>query len=288
MKQEQKGRSGKAFFLATVGLIFAAILTTVLLANDKRNLRTLLTYLGHPEILQTVEPTPAPVQVRSLRTVRLAARTLIFPTHMFADMRVPQQNFIRFIQSDPRTLCEELSEGGFGDLDWTVSSAAQENWECSSTIVLPAPEGEEAVPSSLFIFIRGDGEKRVTSFRVKLNVENAADAGTVAERGGEAASIFLNQVRWGNADEIITRIKAYQPFDIRNFGSRIQFKREFGEPPRYNFLASQTNRPLSQSAADLYFDRTQWFPLRSNDGTPKIGGMMAGENRDGLPLPPGP
>ena len=138
--------------------------------------------------------------------------------------------------------------------------------------------------SSVFIFIKGDGENRVTSFRVKLNIENAADSAKIADLAGNAANIFLRQVRWENSAEIIGKIRALEAFDIRNFGSRIQFKREFGETPRYNFLANQISKRGPKTPGDLFFDRSKWFPLTGSDGLPMIDGMMAGESAEGLTL----
>ena len=62
-------------------------------------------------------------------------------------------------------------------------------------------------------------------------------------------------------------------------------KKEFGETPRYNFLANQIFKRGRKSAAELYFDRTKWFALTGSDGLPMIDGMMAGETEGGLPLP---
>jgi Family of unknown function (DUF6030) len=284
MKEEQKSRSGKMFFLVAVGLIFAGIMATVLLANGQRNLHLLLTYLGYPDLLATTEPAPNPVKITPSERVLLPPARMVLPVYAFSDFKAPQQQFIRLIQSDPRTLCERLKTGGFGDLDWTVSTGNKDNWECSSSVDLPARGSEQTVPSSIFIFIKGDGENRVTSFRVKLNIENVADTMKVADLAGNAANIFLSQVRWGNPGAIIGKIHALEAFDIRSFGSRIQFKREFGETPRYNFLANQINRAGRKNPGDLYFDRSEWFPLTDSDGLPMIDGMMAGESSDGLTL----
>lgn len=272
------------FFLVAVGLIFAGILTTVLLANDKRNLHQLLAYLGYPDLLATAEPPPKQVKITRSRTVRLPPARMVVPVYAFSDFKAPQQQFIRRIQSDPRTLCERLKTGGFGDLDWTASSGNKDNWECFSSVDLPVRGSDQTVQSSIFIFIKGDGENRVTSFRVKLNIENVADTIKVADLAGNAANIFLNQVRWENPGEIIGKIHALEAFDIRNFGSRIQFKREFGETPRYNFLANQIGKPGRKTSGDLYFDRNEWFPLTGSDGLPMIDGMMAGESSEGLTL----
>jgi hypothetical protein len=284
MKEERKSRSGKVFFLVAVGLVFAGILTTVLLANSHRNLDLLLAYLGYPDLLERIEPAPKQVKITQSRGVRLPPARMVLPVYVFADLKAPQQHFVRLIQSDPRSLCEQLKSGGFGDLDWTVSSANKDNWECSSSVDLPAASAGGTTQSSVFIFIKGDGENRVTSFRVKLNIENAADTIKVADLAGSAANIFLSQVRWGNPGEIISKIHALEAFDIRNFGSRIQFKREFGEIPRYNFLANQINKPGRKAPGDLFFDRGKWFPLTGSDGLPMIDGMMAGESSEGLTL----
>ncbi|MCV9966018.1 DUF6030 family protein [Pararhizobium sp. BT-229] len=286
MKRERKSRSGKIFFLVAVGLVFAGILATVLLANGHRNLDLLLTYLGYPDLLARIEPAPQEVKITQSRGVRLPPARMILPVYAFADLKAPEQHFIRLIQSDPRTLCEQLKSGGFGNLDWTVSSANKDNWECSSFVDLPARSAEVTAQSSVFIFIKGDGENRVTSFRVKLNIESAADTIKVADLAGSAANIFLQQVRWGNPGEIIRKIHALEAFDIRNFGSRIQFKREFGETPRYNFLANQVSKPGKKAPGDLFFDRGKWFPLTGSDGLPMIDGMMAGESAEGLMLDP--
>lgn len=284
MNVPQKSRSGKIFFLVAVGLVFAGILATVLLANNHRNLDLLVTYLGYPDLILKPAPQPKQVTIKHSRGIRLPPARMVLPVYAFADLKTPEQRFIRLIQSDPRSLCEQLRDGGFGELQWTSSLANSENWECSSSIDLPPPDAAQAVHSSLFILIKGDRENRVTSFRIKLNIENAADTAEVAKRGGEAANIFLHQVRWGNPEEIIAKIQALEDFDIRNFGSRIQFKREFGDTPRYNFLANQIGKTDRNVPGDLFFDRSKWFPLTGTDGLPMIDGMMAGESAGGLPL----
>ncbi|WP_426240661.1 DUF6030 family protein [Pararhizobium sp. DWP1-1-3] len=282
MNVQRKGRSGKIFFVVAVGLVFAGILATVLLANNHRNLDLLLTYFGYPNLIIKADPAPQQVKITQSRSIRLPPARMVLPVYAFNDLKTPEQHFIRLIQSDPQTLCEHLKEGGFGELAWTISRANNNDWECSSSVELPPSSAPEQ--SSLFIVIKGDEENRVTSFRVKLNIETAADTAKVTELAGQAANIFLRQVRWGNPEEIIGKIHALEPFDIRNFGSRIQFKKEFGETPRYNFLANQIITRGKKMPGDLYFDRSKWFALTGSDGLPMIDGMMAGESAGGIPL----
>lgn len=95
MKNLRKSRSGKVFFLAAVGLVFAAILATVLLANNHRNLDLLLAYLGYPDLLPEPEPPPREVEITQSKAIRLPPGRMVLPVHAFADLRVPHQQFFR-------------------------------------------------------------------------------------------------------------------------------------------------------------------------------------------------
>lgn len=177
-----------------------------------------------------------------------------------------------------------MKEGGFGNLDWTENIVTKKNWECLSFTEVRARAGSKK-KSSVFISINGNAENRVTSFRVKLNIEDLDDTIQVTDLAGNAANIFLRQVRWENPGEILGKIHGLEVFDIHAFGSRIQFKREFGDTPRYNFLAYEVGKSGIALPVDRYFDRNLWFPLTSSDGLPMVEGMMAGEGSQGLPLP---
>ena len=176
MKTVQKSRSGKAFFLTAVFLVFAAILGTVLLANGQRNLSRLLAYFHIPVTSESLRAQPQRVRIRHSKGVRLPPARMALPVYAFAHMRAPEQHFTRAIRSDPRTLCEQLKSAGFGGMDWSASSGNKENWECSSLTTLPSKEAGDVPQSSVFVFIKGDAENRVTSFRVKLNIETPADS----------------------------------------------------------------------------------------------------------------
>ena len=75
MNVQRKNRSGKIFFLVAVGLVFAGILATVLLANNHRNLDLLLTYLGYPDLLPHAAPEARQVKITQTRSLRLATGT---------------------------------------------------------------------------------------------------------------------------------------------------------------------------------------------------------------------
>ncbi|PST17266.1 hypothetical protein C7U60_19015 [Mesorhizobium plurifarium] len=275
MEKKQKGRSGIAFFFAAVGLIFTAIAATVLLANEQRHLKRLLANLGFamppPQVEQQPEAAPGP------RRKAEPAKVLL-PPYIFTDLRTPEQQFIRQIRSDPRALCEGLREAGFRDLEW--KSAESGRWECSSLVPFARPGQETS--SSIFILVKGRGEEEITSFRVKLNIEHNGDTPVVTSAAAKAASVFLSEVRWAGSASIALSIQGLQEFDLKRFGSRIQFKREMGDTPRYNFLASQEAQTRPKSIAELYFDREKW--LAPGDGT--IVSFVRGPSAWARPAPP--
>ncbi|MDK1377166.1 MULTISPECIES: DUF6030 family protein [unclassified Sinorhizobium] len=262
MEKNQKGRSGIAFFFLAVALVFTAILATVLLANEQRNLKQLLTAAGLPTTMLE-EAKQEANQAEPAREVRKKSEPprMLLPARTFEDLHTPEQQFLRDIRSDPRALCEGLRDAGFRELEW--KSAESGRWECSSLIPLARP-GEDN-PSSVFIFVKGNGEDEITSFRVKLNIERPEDTQAVTSAAAKAASVFLTQVRWADSASIALRIQALKEFDLKRFGSRIQFKQESGDVPRYNFLANQAARTRPKTIAELFFDRGKW--LTPGDGS---------------------
>lgn len=253
MEKKQQGRSGIAFFLIAVMLIFTTILATVLLANNQRNLKQLLAAMGFE-----IAPPEAPKRPEPVRTTpkKPEPPRAILPGHAFADLQAPEQQFVRQIRSDPRALCDGLKDAGFRELEW--KSAESGRWECSSLVPLARPGEENS--SSIFIFVKGSGEEEITSFRVKLNIERPEDRQAVTTAAARAASVFLDHVRWADAASVTLQMQALKEFDLKRFGSRIQFKRESDEvTPRYNFLANQPPRARPKSIAELYFDRSKWL-----------------------------
>ncbi|OCP11101.1 MULTISPECIES: DUF6030 family protein [unclassified Ensifer] len=254
-------RTGLRFFLIVLLLIVTAILATALLANGQRNLKKVLLALGLPTTLLEGEK---PAEQKTARPTKRGPPLIALPAWTFQDLHTPEQQFLRAIRSDPKALCDELREAGFRELEWKSSAGERGQWECSSLISFPRP-GEDR-PSSIFIFVKGSGEEEITSFRVKLNIERQDDSQAVTTAAARAAAVFLDHVRWADAASVTLRIQALKEFDLKHFGSRIQFKRESDEmTPRYNFLANQPPRARPKSIAELYFDRSKW--LASGDGS---------------------
>ncbi|HEV7321027.1 MAG TPA: DUF6030 family protein [Ensifer sp.] len=258
---EKPRRTGLRFFLVALLVIVTAILATALLANGQRNLRKALLAFGLPT---TFLDKQKPVEQGEAGPTKRQPPRIALPAWTFQDLGTPDQQFLRVIRSDPKALCDELREAGFRELEWKSSAGERGQWECSSLVNFPRP-GEDK-PSSIFIFVKGSGEEEITSFRVKLNIERKEDAQAVTTAAARAASVFLDHVRWADAASITLQIQALREFDLKHFGSRVQFKRESDETtPRYNFLANQPPRARPKSIAELYFDRSKW--LAYGDGS---------------------
>lgn len=284
MKKVEAGRSGRTFFLTALLVIFAAILIPLLLANDERNLKHVQTYLGLPAtglwepLMRLLTPARPENEIAPIRKgKRLPAPQIALPSYAFSDLQNTPQHFFRVIQSNPRTMCDSIAKAGFGEMQWTADGVSTAYWECSSyTPVGETPADENSAPSSIFVSIRGSGEERVSLFRVKINIENPADSARAADLGAKAVSIFLTQARWDNEQDLVDKVRRLEDFDVRTFGSRIRMKREFGETPRYNFIANRDIRSKDHTSQEEYFDRGRWLTISDKRDVRMVGGMMAG------------
>jgi hypothetical protein len=296
MAQTRKGRSGRTFFIIAVLTVFSAIVGTVLGANDLHNLNRVLAHFGYPSVSASqfsvpwpFAPRPAgPVvqDVRISKGLRLPAPTINMPVYALGNLKAAPMPFVRAIRMDPEKLCDALKANGFPEISWTAGVVDGSGSECSAVISfgkVPTVAHRESAPppadplddtegqigpddpppprqSSLFILLKADQKGRVLSFRVKFNIEVEADRAAVIAAGSRAVDSFLKQVHWQDDGDMRRRIEALEEFDQDDFGSHILFKREWGDVPRYNFLARQSQKRRT-TLADAYFDPFAWLPL---------------------------
>ena len=264
MTERKQGRSGLLFFGLFALVLLGAIGATVLMANGYRNLNLLLTRFGF-----------APVEVRqaqrALRPYELKGNRLprpkgVIPQRLLVPVTPTQTQFVRTIRKAPEALCEALRRAGFVNSGWKEGSVDKDSWECQSYREFPTDREGISASSSAFLSIKGNAETRVSSFRIKLNIENTATRDAVTEAVIAAIRVFLDEVRWEDAPEIFDDIHALKEFDIIRFGNRILLKKEFSETPRYNFIITPDRTRNRGSALPDYFDRGRWLPLPENSG----------------------
>ncbi|QRM53417.1 DUF6030 family protein [Sinorhizobium sp. BG8] len=261
MTERPRSRSGKVFFVVLLLCIVAAITATFLAANNLRNLNTLLVRFGFEPI--DLLGAQAPVEPRKKQAVRKEPPRpqVELPDHLMAGQGALETKFIRSIRRNPRALCDDLQKRGIVSSGWKEGLLETGGWECSAFREYPSGEKDGAAPSSTFLSIRGSKEEFVTSFRIKLNIENTESQKQVTDAVIAATEVFLAEVRWNDAPEILDNIRALKEFDVVRFGNRIQLKREAGDTPRFNFLVTpDRKRPANPYLPD-YFDRDRWLPL---------------------------
>ncbi len=249
-------KSPQFFFLALLMAISIAIGATVLLANDKRNLRQLLLHFG-VELTDAKPEQPAPAPPQPAAAVQ---KTMLLPEHLFLDLGDADQTFSRVILTPPEAICDRLRDAGFANME-RQEAFARKGWECS-VLQTVGDEKDESKASSIFVFIRVDGpDNRVESFRIKMNIARPEDKQQTLSLAVRAADVFLRFVRWDASGEITQRIAGLEEFDITRFGSRIRLKREMGDVPRYNFYAAELPQKKSMYPSDTFFDRHRWMPI---------------------------
>ena len=259
MTERKQGRSGLVVFGLLAIVLLGAIGATVLLANGNRNLNRLLAHFGYDPV--TVAPHARQLRPYELKGNRLPRPKGLISERLLTPVTPMQTQFVRTIRKAPEMLCEALRRGGFETAGWKAGLLDRQSWECQSYREFPDAGDGANTPSSAFLSIRGNAETRVSSFRIKLNIENTATQNRVTDAVIAAIEVFLDEVRWREAPDIFANIRALREFDIIRFGNRIQLKKEFGETPRYNFIITPDRTRNRGSYLPDYFDRSRWLPL---------------------------
>lgn len=259
MTERKQGRSGLVVFGLLAIVLLGTIGATVLLANDYRNLNLLLARFGYAPV--EVAPTTRDLRPHEMKGNRLPRPKGLISERLLTPVTPNQTQFVRAIRKAPEALCEALRRSGFETAGWQAGLFDRQSWECQSTREFPdAGDGGEP-PSSAFLSIKGNAETRVSSFRIKLNIENAATQTRVTDAVIAAIEVFLDELRWEEAPDILADIRALKEFDIIRFGNRIQLKKEFSETPRYNFTITPDRTRNRGTYLPDYFDRSRWMPL---------------------------
>ena len=259
MTERKQGRSGLVVFGLFAVVLLGAIGTTVLLANNYRNLNLLLARFGYDPI--DVRPQSRELRPYELKGNRMPRPEGLISERLLTPVTPTQTEFVRTIRKAPEALCEALRRSGFANSGWKAGVFDKESWECQSYREFPGERDGPNPPSSAFLSIKGNAETRISTFRLKLNIDNIATQSLVTDAVIAAIEVFLDEVRWEEAPDIFADIRALKEFDIIRFGNRIQLKKEFGETPRYNFTITPDRTRNRGSYLPDYFDRSRWLPL---------------------------
>lgn len=239
-------------------MIGAAILATVLLANDMRNLKTIL---GRDAPVQAGNPPPPPPQRTALppKPKPAAPPRFAAPRHAF-DAPVPETvaTFLRHWAISGADLCTRLSQAGLATEPWAPSGFDAATFECShmSETAKPAGAGD---PASLFLIARGTPSGAVTNLRIKLILPEGDAGKPVGEQFAAVLALLARESRW--SDLPFTQVGSLQDATQAAFGAKLSFAHEFDDPRRFNFILSLERDTPEQRRTGAYFDREKWLPL---------------------------
>ncbi|WP_156951584.1 DUF6030 family protein [Ciceribacter selenitireducens] len=238
-----------------------AIAATLLLANDRRNLRILL---DRYELNWLLEPaTDEPRGTRALRGRRLAPVAISIPARYFAGPENAAIGaFVREVRASGGELCAAFKAAGVDNGGWLPSQFDSKTYECLSETLLPATE-EGGQNASFFFIAKGTPEGEVGSIRMKLVAPETGDGETVHRLLVKALEQLIEQARWLDLAPAIASAEALSDFTAVRFGVSFRFTHEFTAPRSYNLIVLPTSKDPAVKRSRAYFDTLQWLPLPS-------------------------
>lgn len=209
--------------------VILAIIATVLLANDRRHLKSLLAHYG----LLEPSPPPAPVLEKQSRRTDGGAAS---PSGNLAERLFSGSGmtpFARVIRFPAPDMCRLFSERGFEGDGWQPSPIGGVA-ECTAEKIVTA--GPEAPPASLFAVVRGTESDDINSLRIKI-VAPPGDGGESARKELDAVlASLIDETGWSDLTPLRERIAAREEVDMTDYSLSITFKREFTNPDAYNLI----------------------------------------------------
>jgi hypothetical protein len=255
-------RKSAMLLFAVLLVAFAlAIAATLLLANDRRNLRILL---DRYDLNWLLEPaTGEPRGTRALRGRRLAPVPISIPARYFTGPESAAIGaFVREVRASGGELCAAFKAAGVDNSGWQPSQFDSKTYECLSETLLPATE-EGGQNASFFFIAKGTPEGEVGSIRMKLVAPETEDGQTVHRLLVKALEQLIEQARWLDLAPAIASAEALSDFTAVRFGVSFRFTHEFTAPRSYNLIVLPTSKDPAVKRSRAYFDTLQWLPLPS-------------------------
>jgi hypothetical protein len=268
MEQRPRKRHGALIFWLVFLAMAGAIVATVLLANDRRNLRLVLRELGI-ETRSLVIPKPGVME--KFKGKRIDGATVMLPGQMFLPPVAGRDStFLRTLENkDGEGLCVALRRQGFDMTPWEGGAFASATLECSYETSIANPDKPDD-PSTFFMMIKGNAAGDLLSARAKIVVNDVGAQAELAKRSADALKTFAFHTHWLDLADDLAKVASLQSFTISSHGMTAKFQSEFSGPGRFNLILS-ASAPLSkpQRRTKDYFDRKRYWPLLPEHGGPK-------------------
>ncbi|WP_194287512.1 DUF6030 family protein [Agrobacterium sp. ICMP 6402] len=254
--------------LFTVLAVCLAILATVLLANDKKHLRSLLTYFNLAPAIYSAEPPP---KVKPVKRQKLAARKVYLPPHLLKFEKAGDRaSFARDFVLSGKDLCDRFTTEGFSNRQgWHASPVNIRNFECMADLA----EGNAATPAeraSLFLEIRGEASGEIKSIRMKAVAPETPDGAAVRVKLDEALALIIGQTRWADLAAMLEPARGMQAYQAQHFGISVSVKPEPTAPHRMNVILLANEQSSGLKLTRRFFDRERWLPVASTSDRPVV------------------
>ncbi|MGQ2919375.1 DUF6030 family protein [Rhizobium oryzihabitans] len=263
----QKRVSHGALLFAVLAVCLA-ISATVLLANDKKHLKNLLTYLNLVPATRAVEQ---PARMKPVKRQKLAAPKLDLPPHLLKfEQAGGRASFARDFVLSGKDLCDRFIAQGFSTPQgWHVSMVNTRNFECMAELVMENTAGS-AERASLFLDIRGGASGEVRSIRMKAVAPETPDGSAILTKLEEALALIIRQTRWADLASILEPARSRQPYQAQHFGISVSIKPEPVAPHRLNIILLATEQSPGLKLTRSFFDTEKWLPAATVSDKPTL------------------
>lgn len=172
---QKRVRPGALLF--AVLAVCLAILATVLLANDKKHLKSLLSYLDLAPATRSAEQ---PARMKPVKRQKVTAQKLNLPPHLLKfEQGGDRASFARDFVLSGKDLCDRFTAAGFSNPQgWHASPVKIRNFECMADLVV-GDTANASERASLFLDIRGEASDEVRSIRMKVVAPQTPDAAVI-------------------------------------------------------------------------------------------------------------
>ena len=268
MEQQPRKSRGALIFSLLFLAVAGAIAATVLMANDRRNLKILLRELGVETRTMVI---PKPGKMEAFKGKRLKGVAVMLPDNTFTSpVKARESAFMRSLQKDGEGLCQLFRKEGFDMTQWGASSLSQQVLECSGESTVPNA-ADPANPSTFFLIVKGKADGQLLSARAKLIFTEADQRAPLAASAARMLALFGTYTDWLDLTEEAPKVASLTTFTLSNFGIGVKFSSEFSGEGRYNLIiAPAAQLQPAQRRTQDFFMRKNYWPLLPEHGGPPI------------------
>ncbi|MBL0370616.1 hypothetical protein JJB09_01120 [Rhizobium sp. KVB221] len=268
MENKPQRKRGTLIFWLLFLAIATAISATVLLANQHRNLKHLMRWLGLP--LHETMVIPKPGGLEKFRGRRLQGVAVLLDPYVFMhEIKGMESAFLRSMKKDGENLCDLFNRSGFPMSKWQPGTFAKKVNECWYELAIPNAEKPDD-PSTFFLMIKGAQDGTLVSTRVKFIFTDAAARAKLTAMAAEVLTDFADATKWTEIADQKNKLLALTPFNSTLSGVSARFSSEFSGSGRYNLIFSRTDLNPAQKRTEDYFEHRHFYPLLPEHGGPAI------------------